>query len=74
MHVLVGQMEEERAEMHDRLENITGRVVSLFGGRLNTLKTALAHFILQTSKKIDKLGMGVTAISSKEPKTIILLQ
>lgn len=65
MQVLVGQMEEERIEMHHRLEDISKRVICLIGGRLNTLKTALANFIHQSSKKIDKLGMDVTAIRSK---------
>lgn len=46
MRVLVEQMDEERAEMHDRLENIRGTLISLSSGRLNTLKTALAHFVL----------------------------
>ena len=65
MQVLVEQMDEERTEIHYRLEHMTERVICMIGGRLSALKHALAHFILESSKKIDKLGRDVTTICSK---------
>lgn len=74
LRVLVEQVEEERAGLHQKMDEASQRLLALIGGKLTAATAALTSFLRHSANRVDRLEAAVAEFAQRDHGRLLALQ